>query len=191
MTDHFAALGQPRRPWLDPEQVKLEYQRLTFARHPDRPADCAAEGPEFGAVTDAYRVLSNPKLRLQHLLALEKEASDSESSPVSADLADTFMETAALIASVDDLLKKKEQSTTALALSLLKPDIARVTARTESQLKLLQQAYGNALNELKRVDELWEKGPEAIPSARKLADRFAFLDRWIAQLQEKQFALSS
>jgi curved DNA-binding protein CbpA len=191
MTDHFAVLGQPRRPWLDPEQLKHEYQRLTFAGHPDRQTDAAANKPDFGAVTDAYRVLSNPKLRLQHLLALEKEPSDRENSALSADLADTFMETAALIASVDDLLKRKRQSTTALALSLLKADIVRLTGRTESQLKLLRESYGHALGELKRIDERWEKDPEAKRAARKLADRFGFLERWIAQLEEKQFALSS
>jgi curved DNA-binding protein CbpA len=191
MTDHFVVLRQPRRPWLDPEQLKQEYQRLSFARHPDRHTDAGAEGPDFAAVTDAYRVLSNPKLRLQHLLGLEHGRSDRENSPVSADLADTFMQTAALVGSVDDLLKKKDHSTTALALSLLKPDIARLTSRVESQLKLLQEFYGQALDELKRIDELWEKDADAKTAVPKLADRFGFLDRWIAQLQEKMFALSS
>jgi len=191
MTDHFAVLAQPRRPWLDPEQLKQEYQRLTFARHPDRQTEAAAEGPEFGAVTDAYRVLSNPKLRLQHLLAIENEASDARSARVSAELADMFMQTAALIRSVDDLLKRKQQATTTLASSLLKPEVSKTRERVGAQLEALQGAHSSAVDELKRLDERWEKEPDAKTEARKLADRFGFLDRWMTQLQEKQFALST
>ncbi|MFL6515037.1 MAG: DnaJ domain-containing protein [Chthoniobacterales bacterium] len=190
-SDHFAVLGQPRRPWLDPEQLKQDYQRLTFALHPDRQSEPPADGSDFGAVTDAYRVLSNPKLRLQHLLALENEASDSQSGRVSTELAETFMQTAALIASVDDVLKRKQQAITTLASSLLMPEISKVKERVDSQVEALQHARANCMDELKRLDQRWENDSDKRAEARKLADRFGFLDRWIAQLREKQFALSN
>ena len=36
MSDSFALLEKPRRPWLDPEELKESFHRLTAAAHPDR-----------------------------------------------------------------------------------------------------------------------------------------------------------
>ena len=36
MTDHFATLGEPRRPWLDAEALKEKFHRLSGTVHPDR-----------------------------------------------------------------------------------------------------------------------------------------------------------
>lgn len=33
--DHFATLGEPRRPWLDAEALKARFHRLTVEFHPD------------------------------------------------------------------------------------------------------------------------------------------------------------
>src|SRR5438477_9420256 len=80
--DHFAVLGQPRRPWLDLDQLKQQYQQLTFELHPDRPKG-GADQADFAAVTEAYRVLSNPRLRVHHLLSLTAKNNDSGSTKTS------------------------------------------------------------------------------------------------------------
>ncbi|MEY2440093.1 MAG: DnaJ domain, partial [Verrucomicrobiota bacterium] len=54
MIDHFAALRQIRRPWLDPEKLKEEYHQLTLAEHPDRGDRRADASGEFAAVNEAY-----------------------------------------------------------------------------------------------------------------------------------------
>ena len=59
MTDYFALFGEARRPWLDPAELKEKY--FAFSR-------TAAPSAELN---EAFRVLSDPKLRLQHLLTLE------------------------------------------------------------------------------------------------------------------------
>ena len=87
-SDYFAVLRQPRRPWLDPDELKRKYQELTFARHPDKTPD-ADQGPEFSEITEAYRVLSNPRLRLQHLFNLE--GAPSETSQVPAEIAELLV----------------------------------------------------------------------------------------------------
>ena len=58
MTDYFALFGEARRPWLEPAELKEKY----FAR--SRTAAPSAE------LNEAFRVLSDPKLRLHHLLTL-------------------------------------------------------------------------------------------------------------------------
>ena len=70
MTDYFALLDQPRRPWLDPEELKEVFHQKTLATHPD--AQTQPRGKEtFTQLNEAYQVLREPKRRLHHLLDLE------------------------------------------------------------------------------------------------------------------------
>src|SRR5215212_11356274 len=118
MTDHFAVLGQPHRPWLDPDQLKEHYQKISFASHPDRKGQGGNADFDFAAVTDAYRVVSDPKLRLQHLLTLEAGAPvTAEPSAISPDVADLFMKLATLVSDIDQVLKRRAEATSNLAKS--------------------------------------------------------------------------
>ena len=36
MTDYFALLNEPRRPWLDPDSLKKKFLALAAGIHPDR-----------------------------------------------------------------------------------------------------------------------------------------------------------
>jgi curved DNA-binding protein CbpA len=191
MTDHFAVLRQPRRPWLDPDQLKQEYQQLSFAHHPDKRRTAADHGPDFAAVTDAYRVLSNPRLRLQHLLSFNSEKSDTEKSPITEELTEVFMQTAALVNDIEAVLAKREQATSALAKSMLKAQIAPLEERTNAQLRELQELYARTMDDLRRVDKCWDNDPDDPGELRELAQRFGFLDKWIGQLRERQFQLSN
>ena len=200
MTDHFAVLGQPRRPWLDPNGLKREYQRLASEHHPDRKnlgTDSSSRPGEssstFAAVNEAYRVLSNPRLRLQHLLSLEGSgALDSQSSDVAADLGDVFMEAATFINEVGAYLQKREQITSTLGKSLLRAETAEFQKRADALLKRLQQVYDQIAEDLHRADELWTADrARSVDQLRSLADRFGYLESWIGQLREKQFQLST
>jgi curved DNA-binding protein CbpA len=202
MTDYFAVLGQPRRPWLDPEELKQAHQQHAFRGHPDRQrtetsagSDLAPRGnehaPTLAEVNEAYRVLSNPRLRLQHLLSLFGDDATSQTSAVSAELTDIFMHTAALLSDIDRLLQKKEQTTSALSLSLLKPEIGDLQQRVDAQLQQLQERHELAVGDLRRIDHSWVNEQGIASGLRTLAQRFGFLDRWIAQLREKQFLLSN
>ena len=185
--DYFAVLRQPRRPWLDPDQLKQDYQRLTFERHPDR-ADGVDDGSDFAEITEAYRVLSNPKLRLQHLLSLEAPVSQTPEVP--SEMADLFMNTAALANEIDRLLQRRDATASALAKSMLQNEIAAIQQRAEAALTKLNQLYGDALADLQQLDARWIKDrPQTVPELNTLAQRFGYLDRWIGQLREKQFQL--
>jgi curved DNA-binding protein CbpA len=68
VTDHFAALGLPRRAWLDPEDIKSRHHALIAASHPDKPTGDAALA---ASLNTARATLENPASRLRHLLELE------------------------------------------------------------------------------------------------------------------------
>jgi len=197
MTDHFAVLKQPRRPWLDPDQLKEKYQQLVLNEHPDRKsrrtkAPPISPEPGFADITEAYRVLSNPKLRLNHLLRLSNEEVDFETASVTTELADVFMGAATLVLEIDALLQKREAATSAVGKSLLKSEIAAVKTRVKQSLDQLEQLYSDCVRDLQKADRAWKKNAsETAAELRKLAQRFGYLERWIGQLREKQFQLSS
>ena len=132
MTDYFALLGQPRKPWLDPEQLKQKYHELARQSHPDK------------NVNEAYRTLADAKSRLQHLLALEGVALSASSNEIPQELTDLFMAIApalnkidtANLKSVDDLIARVTQLYgQALA------ELQRVDSRWRKELPQLEKLY--------------------------------------------------
>ena len=80
MTDYFALLDQPRRPWLDPEELKQVFHQKTLEAHPD--AQTPSDRDEtFTRLNEAYQVLREPKRRLHHLLTLEGGPANDISTP--------------------------------------------------------------------------------------------------------------
>lgn len=84
MTDAFALLQLPRRPWLDTDEVRAAFQRLAASAHPDRSGSTA----DFTELTRAYETLRDPAPRLRHFLALEQPGLAAGEVP--ADLVDWF-----------------------------------------------------------------------------------------------------
>jgi curved DNA-binding protein CbpA len=197
MTDHFAVLDQPRRPWLNPDRLKQKYQQLALNEHPDRKgrrteAPPTLEEPTFADITEAYRVLSNPKLRVNHLLSLSGEDIDFETASVTTELADIFMGAATLVLEIDALLQKRQAATSALGKSLLKSEVAASQTQLKKLLEQLDQLHSDSIRDLQKADRAWKKNPsETAAELRKLAQRFGYLERWMGQLREKQFQLSS
>jgi curved DNA-binding protein CbpA len=190
MIDYFALLQQPRRPWLDPEALKEKYHALTKAAHPDRPFSANPDS-DFANINEAYRVLLDPKLRLDHFLKLEGTPPAFHTN-VPEQIADVFLEIGTLIQETDRLLAKSA-TTTALSKALLRPEILEKQNLTANLLEKLETMYADALKELKLLDQAWtsaSKGETAPSELSALSSRFAYLARWIAQLQERKFQLS-
>ena len=187
MIDYFALLQQARRPWLNANQLKEKYIQLTISTHPDqqtrRPENPA---PDFANINEAFRVLVDPKSRLQHLLKLEGIATSADTVPET--LADLFLETGTLIQEIDRLLSR----TTANALSkaLREPETLETRRLAAHLLDKLEKMYQSALRELEALDRLWNSTHEIAPELSALSSKLAYLTRWIAQLEERQFQLS-
>jgi curved DNA-binding protein CbpA len=193
MIDCFALLQQPRRPWVDPEQLKHTYRQLTLASHPDQHttnANSNDSDADFIAISEAYRVLSNPKLRLQHLLSLEGHLPIAdESAP--GDLMELFSETGTLVQEIDRLLEQLRGTNNALSASLLRSDILDKQKRAQDLLDKLKQLHNDALQKLRVLDETWLNEPRAVVTQlNELYRRFAYLTRWTDQLEERRFQLS-
>jgi curved DNA-binding protein CbpA len=189
MIDYFSLLQQPRRPWLNAEQLKDKYIQITISMHPDRQTQPPVErtsAPDFAYINEAFRVLVDPKARLQHLLKLEGIDASADSIPET--LADVFLETGTLIQEIDLLISR----TTANALSnaLRQPEILEAKKLVADLLDKLQGIYQGALEELRKFDQLWTSTHQIAPELSALSAKLAYLTRWIAQLEERQFQLS-
>jgi len=209
MIDPFAVLDQPRRPWLDQEQLKQKHHDFARSEHPDleRPADTSSGGgtnppSTLAAVNEAYRILSSPRLRLQYLLTLEDASGDVRhrtDSPwreskidAAGEMADLFMEAATLVQDVDAVIAKRNNATSALGKSLLQTETGSLGDRARRLFDKLNDRYQVAEEDLRRADEMWTSDrAKIVPELRRLIEHFAYLDRWIEQLREKQFQLAS
>ena len=189
MTDYFALLEQPRAPWLDPEALKEVFHRKTLEHHPDI-ATPGSEG-HFTELNEAYQVLQDRKRRLHHLLSLEGSA-PSANQVVPAELQELFLGLGALKQRADLLLEKKRTASNALSRSLLKPEVLSLQHDLEGMRKTLRGLLDSANEELRKLNARWLSDREGqIVGLSELYLKFAYVGRWLAQLDELAFQLSS
>lgn len=194
MIDYFALLDQPRRPWLDPDEVKDAYHQKTFLAHPDaQPHGAATGAPDaaFTTLNEAYQALQDPKRRLHHLLSLEGAAPSSTDQTVPQQLHDLFPRIGALTQQSNLLLEKIRSTSNALSRSLLKPQILEVQKEAKEVREQIQQLSDKSLEQLRQINAAWANNPvEQIEELSNLYFAFAYLTRWSAQLDEMTFQLS-
>ena len=194
MTDYFALLDQPRRPWLEAEKLKETYHRKTLQTHPDVHAQspgAAATDITFASLNEAYQVLQDPKRRLHHLLSLEGAAPSSTDQTVPNQLHDLFPAFGALTQRANLLLEKIRAISNALSRSLLKPQILEVQNETKEMREKIQNLSDISLAELRKINTAWATNQrEQIEALSNLYFAFAYLTRWSTQLDEMMFQLS-
>ncbi len=190
MTDYFALLEEPRRPWLDPEELKQKYHRLTLAAHPDTRAE-STSGDAFAELSKGYRTLADPKQRLLHLLILEGHAPATNSQAVPNDLADLFLNVGLLNQQIDLVVRKRAEAISGLGKSMLARELLEVQAQIKDHLGRLRAMYDDQLGRLKGLDKTWVTNRSgALFKLTDIYQRISYLSRWIDQLEEKRVQLS-
>lgn len=193
MIDYFALLDQPRRPWLDPDELKETYHRKTLQAHPDAQANHAGTDATatFTSLNEAYQVLQDPKRRLHHLLSLEEAAPSATDQTVPKQLDDLFPRVGALAQRGRLLLRKVGATSNALSRSLLKPQLMELQKEANNLREEIQQLSDKSLEQLRQINAAWANDPaEQIENLSNLYFVFAYLGRWSAQLDEITFQLS-
>jgi curved DNA-binding protein CbpA len=192
--DFFALLGEPRRPWLDPDALKQKFLALTAGSHPDRvhsgteteKHDAQQQYTELNA---AYNCLRDPKERLRHLLELETGAKPEQVQTIPTGLMDTFLEVGRVCREADVFLAQKAQ----VSSPLLKVQMFERGQEFDEKLRPLQQTLiskqEELSNELKLLDNAWISDPSQHSAMLKRLEElhrlFAYFARWRAQIQER------
>jgi curved DNA-binding protein CbpA len=194
MIDYFALLDQPRRPWLDPENLKETYHQKSLRTHPDVHAEspgAAATDTAFASLNQAYQVLLDPKQRLHHLMSLEGAAPSSSDQAVPSQLEDLFPKIGDLTRRANLLMEKIRATSNALGRSLLKPQILEVQKEAKEVRATIKGLTDVSLDRLRQISVAWEKNPaQQLEGLSNLYFAFAYLTRWSKQLDEMAFQLS-
>jgi len=200
MTDNFALLNEPRRPWLEADTLKQKFLALSASAHPDKlhsasDLEKAGATKSFAELNAAYNCLAEPKSRLLHLLELELGAKPKDIQQIPATLADLFAEVAMTCRSADAFLAEKNQATS----PLLQVQLFERGQEWIEKLKTLQQKLGGLhsewLGQLKSLDAKWMASDatlrhEVLPEAEELYRLFGYFNRWNKQIQERLLLLS-
>lgn len=206
MTDHFALLEEPRRPWPDLDALQARFLKLSSTVHPDRVH--GAPAPEREAATRHYAELNvahaslrETKTRLLHLLELESGRRPSGIEPPPADALEHFMAVSRVCREIDQFkIERDGVSSPMLKVKLFQ----RGLALTEEVTRLQQVVRGRLSEieaELQALNAAWESAPPVghpdratqLPLARleDLARSLSFLARGLAQLQERLVQLAT
>jgi len=199
MTDYFALLNEPRRPWLDPDSLKQKILALAANIHPDRIHNAdelkkIAANRRYAELNTAYHCLAEPKSRLRHLLELELGVKPKDIQQIPSMLADLFAEVAVTCRNADNILGEKNKATSPLLqVRLFEQAQAWVEPLRTLQTRLAG-LQGKLIEELKSLDASWaaRAGERTVLLNRleELYRLFGYFNRWNGQLQERIVQLS-
>lgn len=198
MTDHFAQLDEPRRPWLDSDSLKHKFLARSAEVHPDRVhgADAGTKATaqqRYAELNSAYLCLREPRDRLRHLLELELGHKPSNLQEMSPELADLFMQIAPVFRQVDGFLAKYAALTSPLLRAQCFGEVQQFTDRLTGLQQSLMQRQDELLARLEGLDQSWASAPgrrtELLPELESICRRMGFLSSWSGQFQERLLRL--
>ena len=175
MTDAFAVMGIPRSLTLTDESLRDAFREAGKRCHPD----AGGGEDEFSALKQAMEILSSPSRRLRHWLELQGIPVETRGT-VDAHLMDLFAEVGSITQSAQSLIRKREETQSALALALLerqthlcRESVEKAIARVES-----------AISEECAPFPDWQSTHPPDPTFAAVSVRnLAFLEKWRANLR--------
>jgi DnaJ-domain-containing protein 1 len=203
MTDCFALLNEPRRPWLDASLLKQKFLALTAEVHPDRvhagtDAEKRAAQARYTELNAAYNCLMDPKQRLLHLLELESGKKPEQVQTIPPRLMNFFMEISRLCREIDFFLAQKTKTASPLLQVQLFQQGEEWSNRLAELRQRLRPLQDELDGELERLDKAWDCASLSNPSARpvllqrleELYRLISYVTRWNAQIQERVIQLA-
>jgi curved DNA-binding protein CbpA len=200
MTDNFALLNEPRRPWLETDLLKQKFLALASITHPDRIHNAgesakAEVAKRYAELNAAFNCLTEPKLRLLHLIELELGAKPKDIQQIPAALADLFAEVANNCRNADGFLAEKSKATSPLVQVQLFERGQIWVEKLNGLQRRLNELREQATGELKSLDSKWisaDSAPrcEILPKLEELYRLFGYFNRWSSQIQERLVQLS-
>lgn len=203
MTDRFALLNEPRRPWLEEEALKTKFLSISSSAHPDKAVTGEVDERKsveqhYAELNAAYQCLRNPRERLKHLLELELGTKPSQVQSVPGELMDCSLAVAQLCRQVDAFLREKATRTSPLLQIQLFERGQEWREKVERLQGGILQQREELLKDLKALDGRWVSSADHGADDRKrllqqleeLSALLGYFDKWRAQLQERLVQLS-
>ncbi|MGA3170654.1 MAG: DnaJ domain-containing protein [Chthoniobacteraceae bacterium] len=187
MTNLFALLEEPPRPWIDAEALKEKYHQLSMRHHPD----VAEGGGDFAEINRAYQTLADPVARLRHLLELEMPEALARTQSVPEEIAEFFGSVAEAQQGIDRFLKKRRAAASPVAIALLSTEQYQQLDRAEEVIAKLHAKQEELLAELREKDALWYSDrAAALGALPRLWQCLSYIAKWMGVLRETVFRLA-
>ena len=178
MTDYFSLFNLPRRPLIDSGKLNDAFARRSAENQ-------AMQRGEALVLNEAFRVLSDPVSRLDHLLGLE--SMDLRNRAISSEVELWFGKVAEILHRFDEIHYQFTQESIhllrAAKFQLLQESLG-VVEEFSAGLESLRESLNQELSE---IDEGWpDNRPEALPRLGQLALDLKFAEKWINELKERK-----
>jgi len=194
VVDYFELLGEPRRPWLDPEIVKSKFLKLSAQVHPDRVHGGSPKAKQqaqdaYTGLNTAYQALRTPKERLAHLLELEgHKPAAIQTAP--GDLMDVFLEIGSVCRRADKFIQERGAVTSPLVRVSLFEQGEQIAEKLRTLQELVRQRSAAAEKGLIELNVSWISGVKDFGKLEQSYRTFSYLARWSEQLQERLVQLA-
>ena len=194
MADYFELLGEPPRPWIDPEVLKNKFLKRSAQVHPDRIHDDSARTKQqaqnaYTELNTAYQTLRAPKERLAHLLELEgHKPAAIQTAP--GDLMDLFLEIGNVCHTADKFIQERGTVISPLVRVSLFEEGEQIAEKLRALQELVKQRSAAAEKGLIDLNASWEGGVKDFPKLEESYRTFSYLSRWSEQLQERLVQLA-
>ncbi|MCI0744734.1 MAG: DnaJ domain-containing protein [Verrucomicrobia subdivision 3 bacterium] len=187
MIDYFALLNEPRRPWLDEEELKSKFFALSSGVHPDRAHTLAetekrAANERYADLNAAYQCLRDPKQRLRHLLELATGEPPAKVKEVPGEVVDLFFQIGVVCRKADEFLRRKTATTSPVILAGLFEEGQAISEQLINLRGKVLSGQKKHLDELRAMSEDWSQSLAVIEA---IYNALGYLTRWSAQLQER------
>jgi DnaJ-domain-containing protein 1 len=195
MVDYFNVLQEPRRPWLDPDQLKEKFLTLSAQVHPDRVHQCSPEEKEnahrrYTELNTAYQCLREPKERLRCLIELETGQRPADVQAVPDGLLDWFVRINSSLRDTDALLQEKVTITSPLLKVGLLERSQPLIDQLQSLLQQLEKQQAALLRDLQSLAAQWDTATHDWSRLGEICQRLSYLNRWASQIRERTLQLS-
>jgi hypothetical protein len=183
MMDYFALLDIERRPAISEESLKNAYFRKTESLRLDQ-----AGAEALSSLNMAFRTLSNPATRIQHLLKLQ--FGTTRGAGIGSDLGELFGGVVEALEKADQEFGSLSAESSALIRALAFRTMDGLRERLIQTEDELSQRERRLLSELGQFDEIWPESPaQCRESLARIAVDLTFVQKWLSEVRERKIRL--
>jgi curved DNA-binding protein CbpA len=175
MRNAYEVLGIAPRLVLDAEVLGAAFREAGKTAHPD----AGGGNDEFAGLRAAFEVLSSPSKRLKHWLELRGAAPETR-GVVDPGLMDLFSGVGEATQRAEALIRKRDETKSALGLALLEREAQLCREAVEKALARVEAAI---TRECSGFPGMEESATVELEAASRTARNLTFLEKWRAGLR--------